>query len=112
MATFTLRGLHGLYRFNWHWIPYLPPAIPGVYMLIRADAKGLNALYVGESDDLECRLWTDASHHDGMKRAYRFGFNAIAVMSAPSHTLIPIETDLRDMLNPPCNLQGKGILAD
>ncbi|ETW11190.1 hypothetical protein ATO8_18590 [Roseivivax marinus] len=113
MAYLKHRGRCGLYTFTSHRLPYIPEPGPGVYVLGRIEADGrFQPLYVGQSKDVSFRLGIGALNHDGMARATAMGMNAVAILRVDESMLIDIETDLRHVLMPPCNLQGIGLLRD
>lgn len=90
---------------------YLP--VGGVYILCRpAPGTGLLApktylhLYVGETENLNERLNTGLSKHEGYKRAIVYGVTHIGQFRVNNYAeRLRIETDLRHGLNPVCNKQ-------
>lgn len=114
-TTIKLNGLYGrAYDFNLHPLHgTVFNRVPGVYVAMRSAAFGeIWPLYVGESDDLYRRLISDRMAHEGLNRAIMRGATHIAAKVIRDRTArLSLETELRHSLNPPCNMQGLGLLG-
>ena len=109
MTTVTWNGANGRsYAFQLYpWgTPFIPHA--GVYIAARATPPNRwQALYVGESESLEDRIYTRLAYHDGMKRAHGQGATHIGVyFTFDDSERMRIESELIHTLMPPCNQQN------
>lgn len=79
----------------------------GVYIFCKLEAGTYFALYVGETGDFNQRLNTGLQQHNAWLRVSRSGVTHVGTLHVPGTltTRLSIETDLRQGLNPPCNLQ-------
>lgn len=85
----------------------------GVYIACSFGTNGIgwNALYVGEAQSLYDRLNARPENHDGLKRARQMGATHIGAMLVNGDAQrAAIETELRHVLNPPCNAERNGLL--
>lgn len=85
----------------------------GVYIACRPAADGINwnAFYVGEAHSLHDRLNAGLDDHNGLKCARQRGATHIGAMLVDGDAnRLAIETELRHVLNPPCNQQANALL--
>jgi hypothetical protein len=65
------------------------------------------ALYVGETQSFKQRLNDSYKQHEGVQRAVKLGATHFSLMQEANPTRrLKIETELRNRLTPPANLQG------
>lgn len=109
LTTVTATGKSGQkYQFFVHPLGTPYKAIAGVYIFLRGTTQGRwDALYVGETNDLNRRLNVDLSGHNAWPRIRPMAPSHIATVAVSGglDTRLMIETDLRHGLNPPCNDQ-------
>ncbi|WP_338467057.1 GIY-YIG nuclease family protein [Novosphingobium sp. ZN18A2] len=107
--TVTAAGISGTnYEFFVHPIGTTYKPISGVYIFLNQTAQGQwNALYVGETSDLNQRLNAALQGHNAWPRISKHRATHIATraVSGGLDARLKIETDLRHGLNPPCNDQ-------
>jgi hypothetical protein len=81
------------------------PSQPGVYIICKfTSSTGLGAIYVGECEDFNDRLYLKRRSHHQYSCFVRNGATHVCLLPVQQARL-PIETDLRNGLNPPCNQQ-------
>lgn len=102
-------GLTGRkYTLETHPMPVLFRPLAGVYLFCKPANNGKwDAIYVGETDNFNRRLNDQFSTHNAIDRLQRCLPTHIGVLySIPDRSLrLHIESDLRNSLKPPCNMQ-------
>lgn len=102
-------GISGTrYEFEHHAIGMTFNSIAGVYIFCRFAADGLwYAVYVGETDNFQRRLYNELAAHHRWPDITGAGSTHICAMVVRGGNAerLRIETDLRHRLNPSCNRQ-------
>jgi hypothetical protein len=83
--------------------------VSGVYVFCKPAANGnWDAIYVGETDNLNQRLNTALQSHHMWPSCALHGATHIAsiVVGGERSARLALETELRHSLNPPCNRQA------
>jgi hypothetical protein len=84
----------------------------GVYVACASkDGIKWNAFYIGEAKSFSDRLNAGFEHNEGLKCARRRGATHLGAMIVNGDAnRLAIETELRHVLNPPCNKQDNALL--
>ena len=85
---------------------------PGVYVFCRLGALGFwDAIYIGETESFERRLWADLVRHHQWDSIRSAGATHIGTLHAPGglSARLAIEADLRHSNPTPCNQQGRSV---
>ncbi len=101
-------GKSRVYGFELHQIGVTYRERPGVYIFCKQALNGnWDAGYVGETDNFWRRLTSELTLHHRWQSIRTFGATHICSLHVPGDKSLrfAIETDLRQSLNPPCNLQ-------
>lgn len=105
----TVDGLSGQeYTFHTYKIETPFYELPGVYIFLAAGNNGRwDAVYVGETENFNRRLYTELANHDAWQCAANNNATHIGAMvvRGGKDARLVIETDLRHALSPVCNLQ-------
>jgi hypothetical protein len=108
-TTLVWAGASGTkYEFEHHLIGTRFNAVPGVYIFCGQGADGRwYAKYIGQTDNMSRRLSEELALHHRLKCARGAGATHICAMivRGGDAARLQIETDLRQLQNPPCNLQ-------
>lgn len=103
------RGANGRqYAFALRPIRGSLPASPGVYIFCKPALNGKwDAVYIGETENLERRLSRELLQHHRWPAIYAARATHVCTLYVPGPLAarIAIETDLRRFIQTPCNLQ-------
>jgi hypothetical protein len=109
IMTVTATGKSGaMYQFNVYPMGTRHRVAAGVYIFLRAKPPSIwEAIYVGETNNFSRRLNTDILTHNAWPRIRNYRPTHVGVLAVNGHPRmrLNIETDLRQSLQPPCNLQ-------
>lgn len=101
------RGASGdLYRFELYPMgTEFHPNVGGVFLFVAPVPGNYGAVYVGETEEFNDRLFTRLTRHPRFESARRHGATMLGVhlVTAGVAERARIEADLRQKLNPPCN---------